>query len=336
MPEHNFSQVEAVVIEPNLGTTRESLNQLGLRKVHSFPTLNGLTEALAAQPPDLVLIDVDSPEINGFKLIRWLRIDPTFPNPFLCIVATSWQPTEELLRKVHNSGADTLLVKPASPKQILDRLHALLDNRKRFTVSADYIGPDRRKNPREGQPIPTLEAPNTFRLHVTGQWEKTAARDLIAKGTAWLNEQKAQRDAFQIAFYIEVAKTGLTALPPERLAHDLVLKVSALVEDLLKRVAGREHDLRLETACRALLALVERIRRAPELAVVDSEIGQLHSLSLNLMRAVNPGRTIDTMMKDVAEAAAGYQKRLDQILAAKAEAAAAAAAKGEEPGKPLP
>lgn len=322
MTERNFSLVEAAVIESNLGamrSMRDALTQAGIRKVHPYQT--GVTEALAALQPDLIVVDVDSPEIDGFKLIRWLRTDPACPNPFVCILATSWQPTEPLLHKVHNSGADLLLVKPASPKQMTERIHTLLDNRKRFNVSADYIGPDRRKNPREGPQVPTLDAPNTLRLKAIGHWDRLTVRDDLAKAIAWLNEQKAQRDAFQIAFYVEVAKPGLAKAPPERMASDLILKISVLIEDVLKRTESLETDPGLDTTCRAILALVERVRRRAEGKIAETDIGELQALSASLMRMLNPGRLPESMSGEVAEAAAAYQKRLDQILAARAEAA---------------
>ncbi|MEI6557798.1 MAG: response regulator [Rhodospirillaceae bacterium] len=321
MAEPALSLIDVAVIEPALATVRDALTQLGIRKIHSFSDPAGVTEALAAQPPDLIVIDVESPGIDGFRLIRWLRTDAASFNPFVCIIATSWQPTEALLKKVHNSGADSLLVKPASPKQMQDRLLSLLESRRRFTVSADYIGPDRRKNPRDGAPIPTLDAPNTLRLKTGGHWDKTGARDLIARGVLWLNEQRVQRDAFQIAFYVEVARPGLAAAPPDRLALDLILKISALVEDLLKRSAGRIHDPRLETACRTLLVLVERIRRSPEAGVAAAGITQLQAQSLELMGVVAPARPAEAIAQEIAGAASGYRKRLDQILAARADTA---------------
>ena len=266
MTEQNYSLVEAAVVEGNLGalrSLREALAQSGIRKVHPFQTGAGLTEALAAQQPDLLVIDVDAPDLDGFRVIRWLRTDPASPNPFVCILATSWQPTETLLHKVDNAGADSLLVKPTSPKQMAIHIHTLLEARKRFTVSADYIGPDRRKKPREGPLIPSLDAPNTLRLKVGGHWDRPTTREEIAKAMAWVNDQKAKSDAFQIAFYVDVAKPGLAKTPPDRMAFDLVLKISGLADDLLRRASAGagSRSPALETAGRAAMALVDRVRR---------------------------------------------------------------------------
>ena len=326
MTEHNYTLVEGAVVEGNLGalrSLREALAQSGIRKVHPFQTGAGLTEALSAQQPDLLVIDVDAPELDGFQVIRWLRTDPASPNPFLCILATSWQPTEALLHKVDNAGADALLVKPTSPKQMAGHIHTLLEARKRFTVSADYIGPDRRKKPREGVLIPSLEAPNTLRLKVGGHWDRPTTREEIAKALAWINEQKAKSDAFQIAFYVDVAKPGLARTPPDRMAFDLVLKISGLADDLLRRsaVGAGNRSLALETAARAAMALVDRVRRRPDRAPPATDLDELQTLSHSLMTMVNPDRLPESLEGEVAEAASAYRRRLDQILAAKAEAA---------------
>jgi CheY-like chemotaxis protein len=306
---------------------RDSLLQMGIRKAHPHPSITGVYEALVAQPPDLVVVDIDTPEIDGFKLIRWLRNDPSFGNPFICIVATTWQPTEALMQRANNSGTDALLVKPASPKQLMDRITALVEARKSFVVTADYAGPDRRKNPREGLQIPTLEPPNILRMKATGQWDRARGRDAVAKGAAWLNEQRAARNAFQISFLIAFAEPGLAANPPDRLALDHVLRITPVVEDLLKRVVGRGLDARFDTACKAILALVERIRRSPETPPAAADLTQMRALGLNIMRVLSPDRPADALAREVAEAAQGYRKRLAQIMAAKAAAETEAAAK---------
>jgi CheY-like chemotaxis protein len=330
MADLNFSLVEAALIEPNISVMRgmrDALIQLGIQKAHPYPVTTDVAAALLDPAPDLVVIDIDSPEIDGFKLIRWLRNDPDYPNPFLCIIATTWQPTEALLQRVNNSGADALLVKPASARQLMDRVVALVEGRKKFVVTADYTGPDRRKQLRAGVHIPSFDPPNTLRLKVTGEWERGSNRSLVAQGIAWINEQKAIRDAFQISFLIAYAEPGLGMAPPDTLALDHLLRVPAVVEDLLKRVAKRGLDSRFETACKAILGLIERICRSGE-PVAATDTSQLRTLGLGLMRTLHPSRSADVLAKEVAGAASAYRKRLDQLRAARAVQETAAMARG--------
>ncbi len=324
MTENTYGLIDAVVIEPGASAIRwmrDALGHMGVRKTHPFQSLKGSSEQIVSLTPDLIIVDIDAPEIDGFKFIHWVRSDPVYPNPFVCIIATTWHPTASLLQKVDNSGADALLVKPFSPKQIMDQLHHLIEARKRFVVSTDYIGPDRRKNPRDDPEIPTLEAPNTLRLKVSGHWDTNTARDLLAKGIGWLSEHKAQRDAFQIAFLLEYAKPGLLTHPPDRIAFLHALKVGALVDDMVKRLITRDHDPNLETTCKALLTLIERIRRKPETAAASADMEQLHTLSFRLAQAIEPSRTLEQLTHQIAESTVDYRARMECLKATKAQSA---------------
>jgi CheY-like chemotaxis protein len=332
MADLNFSQVEAALIEANVTVMRgmrDSLLQLGLQKVHPCPTVDAFAELLGDQTPDLVVVDIDHPDIDSFKLIRWLRNDPDFPNPFICIIATTWQPTEALLQRVNNSGADALLVKPASARQLMDRVLALVDGRKKFIVTADYTGPDRRRQLRDSVHMPSLEPPTSLRLKATGSWDRGGA-SLVAKGVAWIDEQKAIRDAFHISFLVAYAEPGLATEPPDRLALDHVARIPPVVDDLLRRVAKRGLDSRFESACKAILETVERIGSNTEFPSAINDLVQLRTLGLGLIRALQPSRSADVVMKEVSGAAAAYRKRLEQLWAAKAAQGPGAGAAGAE------
>jgi len=327
MSQHSYAEIDVALIEANttaMRALRDTLAQMGVRNTHTFTSAAGVVEALTQQPPDLAIVDVDHVETDGFRLIRRLRNDAAFPNPFVCVIATTWQPTEALFQKVTNSGADALLVKPASPKQVMDRVAALVETRRTFVVSVDYVGPDRRKNPREGAQVATLDPPNSLALKVQGQWERAGGKDQIARGIVWLNEQKMVRVAFHIGFLIEYARPGLDHTPPERIALDHLMRVPATVEDLLKRATGRTNiDKGFEPACRSLLALVERIHRTPQTMPPAADLAELQVLALAIMGALSPDRPQELLLNEVISSTAVYRKRLDELLAAKAGAAEA-------------
>ena len=63
-----------------------------------------------------------------------------------------------------NSGPDDLLLIPFAPDQIMSRLKILVERRKPFVVTHDYIGPDRRTAPRPGTTSATqFQVPNPAR-----------------------------------------------------------------------------------------------------------------------------------------------------------------------------
>ena len=85
------------------------------------------TEALArvrSAPPDLVVLDLMLPEMDGLEVCRRLRGDPaTAALPLIMLTAKA----DEVDRIVGlELGADDYLVKPFSPKELVARVRAVL------------------------------------------------------------------------------------------------------------------------------------------------------------------------------------------------------------------
>jgi phosphate regulon transcriptional regulator PhoB len=84
-------------------------------------------EALArirTAPPDLVVLDLMLPELNGLEVCRRLRADPaTAAVPIIMLTAK----TDEVDRIVGlEMGADDYVAKPFSPKELVARVRAVL------------------------------------------------------------------------------------------------------------------------------------------------------------------------------------------------------------------
>ena len=81
-------------------------------------------ERIRADPPDLVLLDLMLPGMDGFELCRLLRRDPaTAEVPVVMLTAKA----EEVDRIVGlELGADDYIVKPFSPREVALRVKAVL------------------------------------------------------------------------------------------------------------------------------------------------------------------------------------------------------------------
>lgn len=89
--------------------------------VASAPTaMTGLRQALAERP-DLVVLDLGLPDIDGAEMLRMLRAVSDVP----VIVATARDAESEIVRLL-NEGADDYVVKPFSAAQLDARIHAVL------------------------------------------------------------------------------------------------------------------------------------------------------------------------------------------------------------------
>jgi len=73
---------------------------------------------------DLVLCDIDMPEMNGVEVCRRLRQDPR--DPHLKIIMFSGRADPDELAQLLLDGADDCLLKPFSPFQLQARVHAAL------------------------------------------------------------------------------------------------------------------------------------------------------------------------------------------------------------------
>lgn len=85
-----------------------------------------LVKAFAAgQPvPEIVLLDVSMPIMNGFETALWLKIN----HPSVLVLALSMQNDETSLIKMVRNGARGYLLKNTSPTELEEALHIVIKN----------------------------------------------------------------------------------------------------------------------------------------------------------------------------------------------------------------
>ena len=96
---------------------------LELEHYHVEEAGNGIEalEKLRDMLPDLVILDVSMPEMDGFETLRQIREVSTVP----VIMLTVRQSEADKIRGL-DLGADDYLAKPFSPPELLSRIRALL------------------------------------------------------------------------------------------------------------------------------------------------------------------------------------------------------------------
>ena len=85
--------------------------------------LEGIEQA-RAQKPDLILMDVVMPELNGFQATRKLTQDPETKHIPVIMVSTKDQETDRIWGM--RQGAKGYLVKPPDPAELLNLIGELL------------------------------------------------------------------------------------------------------------------------------------------------------------------------------------------------------------------
>lgn len=107
----------------NIYLLRNLLEPLGCEILSAT---NGRTalEMVAAQPPDLILLDVVMPEMNGLTVCQRLKADPR-TRLIPVVILTGLHGEQEKVRAIE-AGADDFLNKPFSRSELFARAKALL------------------------------------------------------------------------------------------------------------------------------------------------------------------------------------------------------------------
>ena len=112
---------------------REFLENHGF-VVSTLPSGHGLDETLAAEQPDILLLDVMLPGDDGFTILRTLRATSKIP---VIMLTACGDETDKIVGL--EIGADDYLAKPFNPRELLARIRAVL---RRAVKDADDGKPD--------------------------------------------------------------------------------------------------------------------------------------------------------------------------------------------------
>ena len=118
-----------ILIIDDSPTEIQILSNILLRNGYEVSTADtgevGLKEARSLKP-DLILMDVVMPGLNGFQATRKLTRDPETCHIPVIIVSTKDQKTDKVWGE--RQGAKDYLVKPVSEKKLIDAIEGILSS----------------------------------------------------------------------------------------------------------------------------------------------------------------------------------------------------------------
>jgi DNA-binding response OmpR family regulator len=127
-----IEQPSILLIEDDADLTRLlqfRLTREGFGFRHAPDGEKGLV-AMAEPPlPDLVILDVLLPFLNGFEVLARIRENPAW-RAIPVVMLTSKDREEDVLRGLR-SGADDYVTKPFRPQELVARVRGILARRKR-------------------------------------------------------------------------------------------------------------------------------------------------------------------------------------------------------------
>jgi DNA-binding response OmpR family regulator len=108
---------------PILELVRYTLEDEQIRVLEASDGAQALEAALAARP-DLILLDVQMPRLDGLEVCRRLRADPTLAGTRIVMLTAAGQDAERARGLA--AGADEYLTKPFSPLALFTLVRSLL------------------------------------------------------------------------------------------------------------------------------------------------------------------------------------------------------------------
>ncbi len=205
-----------------------------IRAANSGP--RALSAATSSPRPDLILLDVMMPDIDGYEVLRELRENPTTSDiPVIFVTAMDSSEDEE---RGLNLGAVDYITKPIRPAIMLSRVRTQLELKRARDWLRDQNG--------------LLEAEVSRRM-----WENQLIQDVAIRALANLAETRDNETGKHIRrtqAYVEVLARRLATHP--RFSHYLsprqiaVITKAAPLHDIGK-VGIPDHILRKDTALTA-------------------------------------------------------------------------------------
>ncbi|MFC1703898.1 response regulator transcription factor [Candidatus Omnitrophota bacterium] len=95
---------------------------------HSVITASDGQEGLEkakTENPDLIVLDLMLPKLDGYKVCRMLKFDEKYKDiPIIMLTARAQEDDKKIGEEV---GADAYMTKPFEPQALLDKINELLD-----------------------------------------------------------------------------------------------------------------------------------------------------------------------------------------------------------------
>lgn len=125
--EENVDMANKILVvddEPNIVLSLEFLMKQAGFQVRTASDGEVALTAIAADPPDLMLLDVMMPRKNGYEVCQAVRANPDWKNIRIIMLTAKGREVER--EKGLALGADDYITKPFSTQEVVERVRELL------------------------------------------------------------------------------------------------------------------------------------------------------------------------------------------------------------------
>jgi CheY-like chemotaxis protein len=224
----------------------------GLAKISSFD-------------PEMLIVDLKMPEMDGFEIVKRLRRDPKFSQTPVIVITSADELSEKL--KAFELGADDYLVKPFQPEELVARM-GILARRGRAIQMAQKETRDKR--------ISTVLSVHSLRgglgcsslvvnlgLAFFKLWGK---QTLLVDGVLTAGQVALMLNAKPNATW-----ENIVGIEPENMDEVVVAEMMCLDKSGIRYVASPRYPIAADTFTNeALQLLMERLKSSNEFIIADT------------------------------------------------------------------
>lgn len=254
------------------------LQKQGYQIIAAANGMQGLTQA-EAENPDLILLDIMMPEMDGYEVARRLRANPFTANtPILMFTAKS-----QLDDKVigFESGADDYLTKPTHPTELSAHVKALLARSTKGRAAAESATVEKTAftigviSSRGGLGVTTLAANLAGAIHLATKKDTIIAE--LRPGTGTLGPDVGVPDPQGLPKLLQANQVDLT----RQLVKDQLINHDSGLHILAGSI--HPHDLPLLENLVQVELIINRLMQISSYLVLDLGTG-LTRLNQNLVK----------------------------------------------------
>ena len=129
----SVEQKKRILIVDDSRTMRRmvSMSLAGIGQLRFEEAANGLEaiERLVLGPADLMILDLNMPEIHGIEVLKFVRARPIYRSMPIIVLTTKGE--ESIQREALEAGASLYLTKPFSALELESKVRELLTNHNR-------------------------------------------------------------------------------------------------------------------------------------------------------------------------------------------------------------
>jgi DNA-binding response OmpR family regulator len=315
----NYETADTLIYDPvaaHRTATRAVLYTLGFRKIETVGTVADFSDTIRKHSPDLALCEARGADAELCEMIQSMRQGMDgHENPFLLVIVTAWEKTHTLVGRVLNSGADDLVLRPFSTALMRSRIEMLVERRKRFVITHDYVGPDRRTDPGRDDGCEQFDPPNSLRIKaLEGLTQDVASARLaeqLKRAKDLLHGEKLRCDAFQIGILWRLLQE-----PEAQERERNLAKLVKMTQAVSRRCAGTGFEAAAKP-CESIQTALAGLQAGLD---VDASLKSLGEAALQLLRLLQPDKDAALQREAIENTVAAILER-GKVAAATAGAA---------------